>query len=217
MKTGTKKTLLAVAVLKYLVIALLLFTTHSHAAPPAMPLSAQDSADLQRVAAYLNSVPRMESRIVQMNPDGSVVHGLLKIMRPGKLRLDYDPPINSQLVADGAFVHYWDAPMSETSSVPQGNSPASLILAAQVDFTRGMTITNIRRQDNTLEISLYKTDDPGNGILTLVFEDNPLLLKQWYVVDSQGATTKVTLQNVNFNPAFSGNTFIYSPPRRDKR
>jgi outer membrane lipoprotein-sorting protein len=186
----------------------------AHAVPPAATLTQQDQYDLKRVADYLNTMQRMQARILQLNPDGSVVGGVLKIARPGKLRLDYDAPINSLLLADGSFVHYWDAPLKETSSVPQSGSPAALILDAQINFTKGMTITKVARGNGTLKISMYKTDDPGNGVLTLVLGDAPLALKQWYVDDAQGSTTQVTLQNIDTAPQFAADTFIYSPPRR---
>ena len=196
------------------VLALAAFNINPvHAAPPAAVLTQQDQYDLKRVSDYLNTMQRMQARILQLNPDGSVVGGVLRIQRPGKLRLDYDPPIKSLLLADGNFVHYWDAPMQETSSVPQSGSPAALILDAQINFNKGMTITKVARAGGTLSITMYKTDDPGNGTLTLVMGDSPLALKQWYVDDAQGSTTRVTLQNIDLAPQFASNTFVYTPPR----
>jgi outer membrane lipoprotein-sorting protein len=197
-----------------IVLALTYPPTPAHAAPSAAVLTQQDQYDLKRVSDYLNTMQRMQARILQLNPDGSVVGGMLRIQRPGKLRLDYDPPVKSLLLADGNFVHYWDAPLQETSSVPQGGSPAALILDAQINFTKGMTITKVARGGGTLKISMYKTDDPGNGVLTLVMGDSPLALKQWYVDDAQGSTTQVTLQNIDLAPQFAADTFIYSPPRK---
>jgi len=182
----------------------------------AAPLSEKDKADLQRVTEYLNTLQRVEASVMQVNPDGSVLGGKLKIQRPGKLRLDYDAPNKSILIADGSFVHFWDAPLKETSSVPQSGSPAALILDAQINFEKGMTVTKVERLGKTIEITMYKTDDRGNGELTLVLEDSPMRLRQWRVRDAQNAITTVTLQNMETNPEFASNTFVYSPPRNDK-
>jgi outer membrane lipoprotein-sorting protein len=197
-------------------LALLALLLCAFVSPAFAALSDQDKADLARVSDYLNTLQRIEAAIMQVNPDGSVIGGKLKIQRPGKLRLDYDPPNNSLLIADGSFVHFWDAPMKETSSVPQGGSPAALILDAQINFDKGMTVTKVERIKNTIEVTMYKTDDRGNGEITLVLEDKPLQLRQWRVRDAQNSITTVTLQNMDTNPQFAGGTFVYTKPRNDK-
>lgn len=201
-----------------LLVTVLAATVPAHAVTPAV-LTTQDKADVQRMTAYLNSTQRLQASIMQINPDGSAIGGTLKIMRPGKLRLDYDAPNRSVLIADGNFVHYYDAPMQETSSVPQGGSPAALVLDAQIDLERGMTITNMVHSHGVIEISMVKNDDVGNGELTLVFDDltNALRLRQWKVRDAQNTVTTVSLQNVDTAPQFAADTFIYSPPRKKNR
>ena len=201
-----------------LLTVLSLGSLSAHAVTPAV-LSAQDKADVQRVTAYLNSTQRLQASIIQINPDGSAIGGTLKILRPGKLRLDYDAPNRSVLIADGNFVHYYDAPMQETSSVPQGGSPAALVLDAQINLEKGMTITNMARSRGVLEISMVKNDDVGNGELTLVFDDmaTALRLRQWKVRDAQNTITTVSLQNVDTTAQFANDTFIYSPPRKKNR
>ncbi len=178
--------------------------------------TAADQADLKRVETYLNGLQHFRASILQLNPDGSVIGGALQIQRPGKLRLDYDPPAKSFIIADGTFVHYWDDQLEQTSSVPENDSPAALILKAQVDFANtgknGMTISDITRVPGAIEITLYKTDDKDSGILTLVFEDNPLKLRQWRVKDSQGAVTRVTLHDLDATATFGRDAFTYRAP-----
>lgn len=185
------------------------------AAPPAKTLTAADRADLQRVTDYLNGLRVLQGRILQLNPDGGTIGGTLKIERRagrmGRLRLDYDAPAKSFLVADGNFVHFWDESLQQTSSVPQAGSPAALILDAQIDLNQNMTVTDIVRSNRTLELTVYKTDDPQNGLLTLVF-DEPLRLRQWRVLDVQGLETRVTLQNIDTAVSFADGTFTYRPP-----
>lgn len=184
--------------------------------PPAKALSAQDQRDLQRIENYLNSMKTLQGRILQQNADGTTIGGTLKIQRPGKLRLDYDAPAKSFLVADGLFVHYWDDSLRQTSSVPQGGSPAALILDAQIDLSKNMTITELRRGSGLLEVTVYKTDDPANGTLTLVFNDagNELRIRQWHVRDAQGSTTRVSLTQVDQAVTFKSGDFTYRPPQK---
>jgi outer membrane lipoprotein-sorting protein len=209
---GMKKLFLGL----FLVLSVLC-SPSSWAVTPAT-LTPQDRADIARVEAYLNGLQRLSASIMQINPDGSVIGGVLKIQRPGKLRLDYDAPNRSMLIADGSFVHYYDAPLNETSSVPQGGSPADLVLAAQIDFSRNMTVTNIARSKAVLEVAMVKNDDVGNGELTLVFDDSvgALKLRQWKVRDAQNTVTTVALQNIDTTATFAADTFVYSPPRKKR-
>ena len=191
-------------------------------AAPAMAgtPSAADQADLKRIEAYLNGLQKFKARILQLNPDGTTIGGSLAIQRPGKMRLDYDAPAKSFIIADGTFVHYWDDQLQQTSSVPEDSSPAALVLKAQVEFSasskNGMTITDVSRQPGELDVSMYKTDDKDSGILTLVFEDNPIALRQWRIKDNTGAVTRVTLQNIDQAVSFDSHMFTYRPPSFDK-
>ncbi len=202
-------------------ICLFLAAMPAIAAAPAP----SDVADLKRIEAYINTLQSIKARVLQLNPDGSDISGSLAIQRPGKLRLDYDAPAKSFIIADGQFVHYWDDTLQQTTSVPQSDSPAALILRAQVDFTasskNGMTVTDIARNPGEIEVTMIKTDDPGSGKLTLVFEDTKtsgaLRLRQWRVRDNQGGTTRVTLQSLETGVPFDRDLFQYRPPSFDKK
>jgi len=50
---------------------------------------------------------------------------------------------------------------------------------------------------------------PDLGSLTLVLNANPLVLRQWIVVDQQGKTTAVTLSNLQFGMALDPRLFQY--------
>lgn len=204
------------AILSWVAIIIVLCAAPALADMP----TAADQADLKRIEAYLNTLQKFRARILQLNPDGSVIGGQLAVQRPGKLRLDYELPSKSFIIADGTFVHYWDDQLQQTSSVPQNDSPAALILKAQVDFSAdgksGMTVTDISRTANDIEVTMYKTDDKGSGELTLVFEDRPLRLRQWRIRDQQGSVTRVSLQNLDQQAPVDAKMFQYRPPSFDK-
>ena len=50
-------------------------------------------------------------------------------------------------------------------------------------------------------------------MLTLVFADNPLALRQWTVLDSQRQETRVTLYNVELGGQFDQKLFDVADPR----
>jgi outer membrane lipoprotein-sorting protein len=63
-----------------------------------------------------------------------------------------------------------------------------------------------------MEVTLVQTKDPGVGSLTLVFEDRPLKLRQWKVIDAEGRTTGVSLENMSENVTFPSSTFYFVSP-----
>ena len=72
-------------------------------APALRPatLSAQDRSDIGRIEAYLNALRAMRARFLQVAPDGQVTEGNAWIQRPGRMRIEYDPPSPPRLVAGG--------------------------------------------------------------------------------------------------------------------
>jgi outer membrane lipoprotein-sorting protein len=88
-----------------------------------------------------------------------------------------------------------------------------ILLADHVDLTKGVTVTGLQRLPGQLQISLVRTDSPGDGGLTLIFADQPLALRQWTVVDAQRRETHVTLYNVQTGGSFDPQLFEQiSPP-----
>jgi outer membrane lipoprotein-sorting protein len=57
-----------------------------------------------------------------------------------------------------------------------------------------------------------RTASPGDGSLSLVFDDNPLALRQWVVVDAQRQETRVSLFNVALGGKFDQSLFDLPQP-----
>ena len=62
-----------------------------------------------------------------------------------------------------------------------------------------------------------QSDDPGAGMLTLIFGADPMAFKRWTVLDAQGLFTEVTLNNPTYGLALSNDLFrAPRPPRRTR-
>ncbi len=176
------------------------------------PLNAQERADVARIETYLNELKSVAADFSQINDGGEFRHGQIAILRPGRMRVTYDPPQKDFIVADGSTVHIWDAEMEQQTNLPVGASIAELILRDPIKLSGEVTVTRYERFPAKLELTVTSTKDPGEGQLTLVFEDRPLVLRQWRVVDAQGRTTGVSLENAREGVAFADNTFDFVPP-----
>jgi len=181
--------------------------------PAPAKLSEAEKGDISRIEAYLNDLKSVGANFLQINESGAVRHGAISIKRPGKMRVVYDEPDKDFIVADGSFVNIWDNEMGQQTSIPVGSSIAEFILRENVKLSGDVVITRIVHFPAKLEISLVSAKEPQEGELTLIFEDNPLKLRQWRVLDAQGHTTGVNLENAREGIEFPENTFVFVSPK----
>lgn len=181
--------------------------------PAAMP--PQAIADLSRIEAYLNGLKNISADFLQVDDAGGIMRGEIAISRPGKMKVTYNTN-KDFIIADGSFVHIWDDQLQSQTNVEQGTSLAEFILRDPVRLHGEVTVTKFRKWPTKLEVTLVQTDDPGAGSLTLVFEDKPLKLRQWKVIDPQGHETGVNLENMSEGMVFPSSTFVFVPPTFDK-
>jgi len=179
------------------------------AAPVPAPLSAQDTALLQRFAAYLNGIRTMTAEFEQVANNGGVSNGKLWVQRPGKMRFEYEPPAQITLLADATSVYYWDRELKQVAKYDLKATPAWFLLRDPISFGDDVTVTAWQRVGTTVGVTLVENAQPDAGNLTLVFTENPLSLRQWIVVDQQGKQTTVTLSDRQFGMALDPKLFQY--------
>jgi outer membrane lipoprotein-sorting protein len=203
-----------------LILFLGLFSVGAYAAeaPAVRPtaLTAQDHTDLARIEAYLNNLKNISADFMQVDDAGGILHGQIAISRPGKMRVNYSAPNKDFIIADGSFVHIWNDDLKAQTNVEQNSSLAEFILRDPIKLNGDVTLTKIERFPAKIEITLVDNKDPASGSLILVFEDRPLKLRQWKVVDAEGHTTGVNLENMSENVTFPANTFFFVPPSFSK-
>jgi outer membrane lipoprotein-sorting protein len=179
-------------------------------------LSAQDKSDLGRIETYLNGLKNISADFLQVDDAGGIMRGEIAISRPGKMRVTYDPPNKDFIIADGDFVHIWDDQLQSQTNFEQGSSLAEFILRDPVRMSGDVTVTKLQHFPAKIEVTLVQSNDPGAGSLTLVFEDQPLKLRQWKVIDAQGHSTGVNLENMSEGMTFPAPTFVFVPPNFGK-
>ena len=189
---------------------LLLITAGPAAAAP--PLSAQDKADIARVEAYLNNLKTLQARFLQISSNGAFAEGRLFIDRPGRMRMDYDPPMPVEIVATGHDLVYHDKKLEQVTYLGLDSTPAGLLIGDNIRLSGKVTVTDIERDSGVIRITLAKTGDPMEGSLTLVLNDKPLVLRKWSVVDAQGLLTSVALQGARFGIKLSEKLFEFTDP-----
>ncbi len=169
--------------------------------------SAQDQADIARVETYLNGLKSMKAHFLQVAGDGGVTQGTAWLQRPGRMRFQYDPPAPFLLIAAHGVLTFHDAALQQTSNIPLGRTPLGILLADHVVLSGAVSVTALQRLPGQLQLTLARTDSPGDGALTLIFADQPLALRQWTVVDAQRRETRVTLYDIQLGGSFDQQLF----------
>ncbi len=173
--------------------------------------------DLVRVQRYLNGVQSMHARFLQVSSDGGRASGEIYLNRPGRMRLDYDPPVPVLVVADGTFLIYYDEELQQVSYLPLGSTPADILTRPNIELGgEDLVVTNLAKSDDSIQVTVVQADDPQAGRVTLYFSDNPVSLRKWTVLDAQGVETQVTLVSPEFGVSVDPKLFQFSDPRVTK-
>ena len=169
----------------------------------ASPLGAQtappvlDRAALARVEQYLNGLTSFRARFLQLGQNGASATGVALIARPGRMRFDYDPPEPTLLIASSGQVLMYDRELRQPSIAPANSTPLGVLLRDPIQLSGDITVTATERRGGFLHVSLHRTGAAAEGRLTLTFQEAPLELRQWAVVDAQGRETRVTLYEID--------------------
>ena len=83
--------------------------------PITIKLSAEDRKDILRIETYLNEIKSLRADFLQVSSNGEVATGNLLMLRPGRIRFEYDPPSPILLVADGVYLRYIDKELEQVT------------------------------------------------------------------------------------------------------
>ena len=185
--------------------------------PQAATLSDLDKADVTRIVDYLNNIHTMTSHFQQIASDGSDTSGTVWIERPGRMRLEYDPPSPILIVADGRGVYYWDNKLEQLSQIGLEDTPAWFLLRPDIKVTGDVTVTRFQRDPGVLQLTMVESDRPEMGSVTLTLADKPLELRQWTVIDAQSRPVTVSLVDPRYGLPINPNQCEFIDPRTGSR
>ena len=174
--------------------------------------SAQDRADIARAEAWLNNLRSLKARFLQIAPAGAAAEGTAWIVRPGRMRFEYDAEPLLLVAAHGQFF-YFDKAMRQPTTLPLSSTPLGLLLRDNLRLSGDVTVSRVERGGGFVRITLHRTGQAAEGRLTLVFGDNPFELRQWVVLDAQGHETRVSLYQPEYGARYSDLLFNFNDPR----
>ncbi|MCA4923757.1 MAG: outer membrane lipoprotein carrier protein LolA [Methylobacterium sp.] len=177
--------------------------------PPSRPAAAPTNTpkppelappSLDRINAYFNGLRGFQADFVQIAPDGRNYGGVLYLLRPGRMRFEYHPPAQLEIVADGRSVAIRDRKLRTQDVYFIGQTPLKFLLAQKIDVARDSTVTDLKRSGDEVQLLLEdRSTIGGTSKIRVVFDGQTYALKEWTVTDPQGFDTRVMLSNLDTN------------------
>ncbi len=170
-------------------------------------LQPSDLADLAEIERYLDSIRTMAAEFQQYDQEGRVATGRIFLARPGRMRVEYDPPTPYLLVASSGALVYYDAEIEQVTTLPLSSTPAAFLLKERISLTDGVIVKSFERGPGALRVEIADAEDQAAGSVLMVFQDRPMTLRQWTVTDAQGIKTQVVLTRARFDVVLDPSLF----------
>lgn len=183
------------------VFCLMLFATFSAKA---------DKVDLTKIEDYLNNLKTLEAGFVQMASNGGTAEGKIYISKPSKIRMEYTAPEPLLIVGNGDYIIYYDKDLDQVTNIDYKDIPATVILTKQIRFdNQNLKITDLYKDSGQTSITVETPKNPGVKPITLIFDNEPLRLKQWKVIDQQNIEVTISLFDIEQDVELNDNLFKF--------
>ena len=164
--------------------------------PAAIDISPEEM--LANINESLTNLKQFSAKFSQFSANGQQTSGKLTVLRPGRLRFDYNPPSTITIIADGNSVAVIDSKLNTQDVYSIGLTPLKFLLGGTINLARDFKVTEVVNEGE--RIAVYAEDSStfgGTSRIVLGFDPKSLVLKQWTVTDPQGYEVNVVLANID--------------------
>ncbi len=181
---------------------------------PRAPYSAEQKAAFDKVSTYLNNIHVIKSGFIQLAPDGQMDQGQFLLEKPGKLRFEYNPPNPTLIVANSGKIYIKNSRLNTVDHYDLSDTPLGLLLSDNVDLKTNNAVTGIDIRPDALVVHARTFNNRQQGVITMVFSNPTIELRQWTVKDNQGGTTMVALRDAQ-TPSGPLDETLFNTPAKD--
>ena len=137
----------------------------------------------QEILKYLQNFNSLISNFIQANNNGNVLTGKISILRPGKVRVEYNE-IPLLIISDGRKIASINKELDSITFYRIQDIPLALLLF------KNFSLDNIKILDyldfeNQVKIRFKEKDKNNDGFIDVLFEKNTFTLKKWIVFTSE--------------------------------
>ena len=171
-------------------------TESAPSAPALEDLSREDL--IVEINNALTSLKQFSAKFSQIDQSGQTVTGQLLVLRPGRLRFDYNPPSALKIIADGNNVAVIDQRLGTKDLYSIGLTPLKFLLSRSIDLNKEFKLGDIQIEKDRVTLEAEdKATFGGSSQIILNFDRKTLLLKGWAVTDPQGYSVTVKLTQID--------------------
>jgi outer membrane lipoprotein-sorting protein len=170
----------------------------SPAKPAPIPADVSPEELLTMVNEALTNLKQFSAKFSQISGNGQQTSGRLTVVRPGRLRFDYNPPSTITIIADGNSVAVIDSKLNTQDTYSIGLTPLKFLLGGSINLARDFKVSDVVNEGD--RIAVYAEDTStfgGTSRIELAFDPKTLLLKGWTVTDPQGYVVTVALSSID--------------------
>lgn len=170
-----------------------------------------------RVEQYLNDIRSMEASFSQYAAgEAYVAEGAFYYQQPGKFLWQYVTPDPQKLVSTGSQLFYQDEATGQVTQLPLSFGLGQLLTQDKLGLHHaGLTTADWVLGPDYYEVTvklLDEEDTPMNQV-RLVFDKQPVQLRQIITTDQLGVRTMVALSDVSHNVELDTALFEFTPPQ----
>jgi outer membrane lipoprotein-sorting protein len=156
-------------------------------------------AEINRTLAGMK---HFSALFVQNGYDGQRATGSLAVLRPGRLRFDYDPPNAIEVIADGNVVAIRDTRLGTQDVYSIGLTPLKFLLRDTINIENDAKIADVKVSGERVIVDLEDSSTfGGTSRISLGFDRRTMQLKQWTITDPQGYDVSILLTEINLDDA----------------
>jgi outer membrane lipoprotein-sorting protein len=176
------------------------------AAPPSslfaprstVTLDKEQRAQLEKINSYFNSITNLSGKFVQVGPDGNKTEGEFYMLKPGRVRFEYNEPSPIELISDGSAVAVRDRKLATQDIYPLSQTPLRFLLSDKLDLMKDTNVVNVYSDDLFMTVVIEEKNVlAGTNRLMIMFGTKDHQLKQWTVTDPQGYDTTVAVSHLD--------------------
>jgi len=159
----------------------------------------------QKILKYLQNFDSLKSDFIQVNSNGNVLSGKITILRPGKVRVEYNE-IPLLIISDGKKIASINKELDSITFYRIKDIPLALLLFKNFSL-KNVQILDYFDLENQLQIRLKEKDKESEDFIDILFEKNTFTLKKWTVFKNKSNKTEVLLENVRLNDKINKKIF----------
>jgi outer membrane lipoprotein-sorting protein len=165
--------------------------------------------ELAQIELYLNNIKNLSAKFIQETSDGTLVEGKFFLSRPGKMRIEYSSKPQIIIAVNGSVLSYLDVELDEISHLGTNTTPASFLTRPNISFAaKDVEITNVKKSDGQIKVSVMKKNRKEAGEFSLVFSTNPLTFRKMEVKNDLDQIISVSLTKIDFASPIPDKIFI---------